>query len=65
MQCCLDWLSEYSQVKRKAFAKYTVINMQYTGANTDRYFLLQNDPSESFWKQWFFMFESNIIKVGQ
>lgn len=27
--------------KRKAFAKYTIINMQYTGANTNGYFLLQ------------------------
>lgn len=47
MQCCLDWLSELSQVK--AFAKCAVINRQYvyTGANTNSYFLLQNNPSES------------------
>lgn len=50
--------------KRKAFAKY-ILNMQYTGANTNSYFLLQNDPSESLGKQWLFMFENNIIKIGQ
>lgn len=65
MQCSLDWLSEFSQVK--AFAKYAVINMQYayTGANTNSYFLLQNKPSESLWKQWLCMFENKVIKIGQ
>lgn len=51
--------------KRKAFAKYAAINMQYPGANTNSYFLLQNNPSKSRWKQRLFMFENNTIKTGQ
>lgn len=46
MQYCLDRLSEISR-ERKAFAKYAIINMQYTDANTNDYFLLQNNPNES------------------
>lgn len=56
MQYCLDRLSEISR-ERKAFAKYAIINMQYTDANTNDYFLLQNNPNESLWKQQLFMFE--------
>lgn len=43
--------------KRKAFAKYAIINKQYTGASTNGYF-----PSESLSKHWLFMLEYNIIK---